>query len=74
MTLVVKKSQRDASFLVQKWGRAKETEIPDHGNTNKSSKLESELMSKWRSLFLHMEGIFGHESNELVSVPFVNLN
>lgn len=62
---VVKKSQRDASFLVQKWGRAKDSEIPDHGNSNKSSKLESELMSKWRSLFLHMEGIFGHESNEL---------
>ncbi|KAH9669998.1 dna-directed rna polymerase subunit beta [Citrus sinensis] len=65
MTLVVKKSQRDASFLVQKWGRAKDSEIPDHGNSNKSTKLESELMSKWRSLFLHMEGIFGHESNEL---------
>ncbi|XP_022740057.1 uncharacterized protein LOC111292107 [Durio zibethinus] len=62
---VLKKSQKEASILVQKSGRGKQTDIHSQGNFNKSSKLESDLMSQWRSLFLNMEDIFVHESNRL---------
>ncbi|XP_022751060.1 uncharacterized protein LOC111299847 [Durio zibethinus] len=62
---VLKKSQREASILVQKSGRGKQTDIHSQENANKSSKLESDLTSQWRSLFLNMEDIFVHESNQL---------
>ncbi|KAJ4715690.1 DNA-directed RNA polymerase subunit beta [Melia azedarach] len=68
----LKKSQKDASFLVQKYGRGKEADMSGMGNTNQSSKLESDLMSQWRSLFLHMEDIFGQESSQL-QASFVTL-
>ncbi|XWS44901.1 hypothetical protein CRYUN_Cryun15aG0089600 [Craigia yunnanensis] len=59
------KSQKEANILVQKSGRGKRTDIHSQGNDNKSSKLESNLMSQWKSLFLNMEDIFVHESNQL---------
>jgi hypothetical protein len=31
------------------------------------SDLESALMHQWKSLFVHMENILGHESRQLVS-------
>ncbi|XP_044493113.1 uncharacterized protein LOC123216667 isoform X2 [Mangifera indica] len=61
----LKKSQKEASCLVQKCPRGKEMDIPSQGSSGKSSKLESDLMSQWRSLFAHMEDIYGHESNQL---------
>ncbi|XVF15157.1 hypothetical protein REPUB_Repub09cG0125900 [Reevesia pubescens] len=61
----LKKSQKEASILVQKSGRGKQTDIHNQGNANKSSKLESDLTNQWRSLFLNMEDIFVHESNQL---------
>ncbi|KAB2002336.1 hypothetical protein ERO13_D11G056300v2 [Gossypium hirsutum] len=63
---VLKRSQKEASILVQKSCSGKETDIQNLGNPNKSSKLESDLTSQWRSLFLNMEDIFVHESNQLV--------
>ncbi|XP_031283091.1 uncharacterized protein LOC116141744 [Pistacia vera] len=68
----LKKSQKEASCLVQKCVRGKELEIPGQGSSGKSSKLESDLMSQWRSLFSHMEDIFGHESSQL-QASFVTL-
>ncbi|XP_021274592.1 uncharacterized protein LOC110409547 [Herrania umbratica] len=62
---VLKKSQKEASILVQKSGRGKQTEIQSQGTANKSSKLESDLTSQWRSLFLNMEDIFVHENSQL---------
>ncbi|KAB2002333.1 hypothetical protein ES319_D11G059400v1 [Gossypium barbadense] len=62
---VLKRSQKEASILVQKSCSGKETDIQNLGNPNKSSKLESDLTSQWRSLFLNMEDIFVHESNQL---------
>ncbi|KAH1079949.1 hypothetical protein J1N35_019710 [Gossypium stocksii] len=62
---VLKRSQKEASILVQKSCSGKDTDIQDLGNPNKSSKLESDLTSQWRSLFLNMEDIFVHESNQL---------
>ncbi|KAH1073596.1 hypothetical protein J1N35_025924 [Gossypium stocksii] len=62
---VLKKSQREARILVQKSGRGKQTDMNSQGNANKSSKLESDLTSQWRSLFLNMEDILVHEGNQL---------
>ncbi|XWS33303.1 hypothetical protein CRYUN_Cryun22dG0070000 [Craigia yunnanensis] len=62
---VLKKSQQEASILVQKCGRGKQIDTHSQGNANKSSKLESDLTSQWKALFLNMEDIFVHESNQL---------
>ncbi len=67
--LVLKKSQKEASNLVQ---RVKETDTHDQGNCSISSKLASDLTSQWKSLFLHMGDIFVHESNQLVSATFIS--
>ncbi|KAK8566171.1 hypothetical protein V6N12_059706 [Hibiscus sabdariffa] len=62
---VLKKSQKEASILVQKSSGGKQSDIHTQGNLNTSSKLESDLTNQWRSLFLNMEDIFVHESNKL---------
>ncbi|KAK9272984.1 hypothetical protein L1049_003364 [Liquidambar formosana] len=61
----LKKSQKEASNLVQRSCKEKETNTGGYGNSNKSSKLESDLMCQWKSLFLHMEDIFVRESSQL---------
>ncbi|KDP46863.1 hypothetical protein JCGZ_24072 [Jatropha curcas] len=61
----LKKSQKEASILVNKYGRGNHTDIHSEGNSNKSSKLESNLSAQWRSLFQHMEEIIVNESNQL---------
>ncbi|KAK2655808.1 hypothetical protein Ddye_008860 [Dipteronia dyeriana] len=61
----LKKSQKEASFLVEKCGKGKQTDVPGQGNSSNLSKLESDLMSHWKSLFLHMEDIFVQESSQL---------
>ncbi|KAJ9670053.1 hypothetical protein PVL29_026546 [Vitis rotundifolia] len=63
----LKKSQKEASILVQRSCRAKETDAHGHVNPNKASKLESELMGQWRSLFLSMGDILAHENGQLQS-------
>ncbi|KAF5737978.1 hypothetical protein HS088_TW13G00871 [Tripterygium wilfordii] len=63
---VLKKSQKEASLLVSKMGRGKQSEIHHGQESSKiSTNLESDLTSQWRSLFLHMEDIFAHESDQL---------
>ncbi|KAE8665981.1 Acyl-CoA oxidase 2 isoform 1 [Hibiscus syriacus] len=62
---VLKKSRKEASILVQKSPTGKQSGIHNQGNSNTSSKLESDLTNQWRSLFLNMEDIFIHESNQL---------
>ncbi|XVF17214.1 hypothetical protein REPUB_Repub10bG0100100 [Reevesia pubescens] len=62
---VLKKSQKEVNILVQKCGKGKQTDTHCQGNANKSTKIESDLTSQWRSLFLNMEDIFVHESNQL---------
>lgn len=68
----LKKSQKEASILVQRSCRAKETD-PPHGHMNpiKGSKLETELTDQWRLLFRSMADILAHESNQLVSLTLV---
>ncbi|KAM7517444.1 hypothetical protein LguiB_016406 [Lonicera macranthoides] len=64
-------SQKEANVLVQRSLRSQG--IEQHhglGNSNKISKLESDLMGQWRSLFLHMEDIFGRENSQLESSLF----
>ncbi|KAI9166253.1 hypothetical protein LWI28_028863 [Acer negundo] len=61
----LKKSQKEACFLVEKCGKGKQTDIPGQGNSSNFSKLESDLMSHWKSLFLHMEDLFVQESSQL---------
>ncbi|KAE8665734.1 Acyl-CoA oxidase 2 isoform 1 [Hibiscus syriacus] len=62
---VLKKSQKEANILVQKSSGGKQSDIHNQGNPNASSKLESDLTNQWKSLFLNMEDIFVHESNQL---------
>ncbi|PRQ48828.1 hypothetical protein RchiOBHm_Chr2g0115081 [Rosa chinensis] len=61
----LKKSQKEAGILVQKSFRGKEIDPKGPRYANKTSKLESDLSSQWRSLFLHMEDIFVNEGNHL---------
>ncbi|XP_050204392.1 uncharacterized protein LOC126654541 [Mercurialis annua] len=61
----LKKSQKETSILVNKYARGKQTDVLGQANSGKSSQLESDLTSQWRSLFHHMEDIFVHESNQL---------
>jgi hypothetical protein len=70
--LVLKKSQKEASILVQNSSRGKEIDVRGLGISNKVSKLESDLTGHWKSLFLHMEDIFVNESSHLVSATFVS--
>ena len=70
--LVLKKSQKEASILVQNSCRGKEVDIHGQGNCNKVKKLDPDLTGQWKSLFLHMENIFVNESNQLVSATFVS--
>lgn len=69
----LKKSQQEASILVQSSCRKKEIEKHGQESCRKFSKLESDLTGQWRSLFLHMEDIFGRESSHLES-SLVTLN
>ncbi|KAK8673801.1 hypothetical protein V6N13_112112 [Hibiscus sabdariffa] len=62
---VLKKSQKEARILVQESSKGNRADISNQGNANKSSKLESDLTSQWRSLFLNMEDIFVKEGNQL---------
>nr|XP_023919154.1 uncharacterized protein LOC112030717 [Quercus suber] len=64
---VLKKSQKEASILVQNSCRGKEVDIHGQGNCNKVTKLDPDLTGQWKSLFLHMENIFVNESNQLQS-------
>lgn len=69
--LVLKKSQKETSILVQQSCRGKEIIVDGQGNSNKLSKLESDLTGHWRSLFLHMEDMLALERNHLVSETYV---
>ncbi|GMI68665.1 hypothetical protein like AT5G65120 [Hibiscus trionum] len=62
---VSKKSQKEARILVQESSKGNQADISNQGNTYKSSKLEFDLTSQWRSLFLKMEDIFVNEGNQL---------
>ncbi|OMO56028.1 hypothetical protein CCACVL1_26799 [Corchorus capsularis] len=62
---VLRKSQKEASILVQKSGEGKQTDNQSQGNANNSAQLESDLTNQWKSLFLNMEDIFLQESSQL---------
>ncbi|KAL0431979.1 UNVERIFIED_CONTAM: hypothetical protein Sradi_0823900 [Sesamum radiatum] len=61
----MKKSQKEASMLAQKSIRSKAIEKDVAESFTRVSKLESNLMNQWRSLFQHMSGIWEEESNRL---------
>lgn len=61
----LKKSQKEAGILVNKYSRGKQTDIHSQVNSNKSLNLESDLTDHWRSLFRHMEDMFANESSQL---------
>ena len=66
-SLALKKSQKEASLMVERSCRGKGIDTHSQENCPQSSKLESDLMSQWRSLFLHMEDILVREGSQLVS-------
>ncbi|KAI5324521.1 hypothetical protein L3X38_033594 [Prunus dulcis] len=61
----LKKSQKEANIFVEKSFRGKEIDTEGWPHPNKTSKLEYDLSSQWRSLFLHVEDMLVHESNHL---------
>lgn len=62
----LKKSQKEANILVQR--STKNKAIDMHGQEKPDVlDLQSSLMGQWRSLFSHMEDIFGQESSQLES-------
>lgn len=72
--LAVKKSQREASLLVERSGKGKELqkEVPE--KNIEAANLESSLMGHWKSLFQHMDHIFQREADQLVSLLTVLLS
>lgn len=64
---VLKKSQKEASMMVQKFSGVKETVLSDQQNSSEPSKLELSLMDQWKSLFVHMDNIFAQECSHLES-------
>ncbi|KAK4773782.1 hypothetical protein SAY87_028801 [Trapa incisa] len=63
----LRKSQKEASILAQKFRKEKDMEAIVSHSTIKHSELVSNLFNQWRSLFLHMEGSLAQEINQLVS-------
>lgn len=61
----LKKSQKEANIFVEKSFRGKDIDTKGWPHPNKTSKLEYDLSSQWRSLFLHVEDMLVHESNHL---------
>ncbi|CAN1224755.1 hypothetical protein LINGRAPRIM_LOCUS913 [Linum grandiflorum] len=62
----LKKSQKEASILVNKFSRGRQAEIHhDQGTSSKPLQLETDLTCQWRSLFQHMENIFAQESTQI---------
>ncbi|XP_009630799.1 uncharacterized protein LOC107783888 isoform X1 [Nicotiana tabacum] len=61
----IKKSQKDASILVDRSCRGKGIWKEGPEKNIEASNLESSLMGQWKSLFQHMEHIFQHEAEEL---------
>ena len=64
----LRKSQKEARLVVQKFSGINDTHtiIHEQGGIDPSD-LESSLMHQWKSLFVHMQNILGHESRQLVS-------
>ncbi|XP_058731478.1 uncharacterized protein LOC131603213 [Vicia villosa] len=65
----LRKSQKDARLVVQKVSGINDTRTiinVQQGATDPSD-LESTLMHQWKSLFVYMENILGHESRQLES-------
>ncbi|OVA14617.1 hypothetical protein BVC80_1815g11 [Macleaya cordata] len=63
----LKKSRKEVRSLVEKSSIPADFAKFCQGNSNKSMKLEFDLMNRWRSLFLHTEDILVRESNQLQS-------
>ncbi|KAK4789562.1 hypothetical protein SAY86_016866, partial [Trapa natans] len=61
----LRKSQKEASILAQKFRKEKDMEAIVSHSTIKHSELVSNLFNQWRSLFLHMEGSLAQETNQL---------
>ncbi|KAF5749817.1 putative Tether containing UBX domain for GLUT4 [Tripterygium wilfordii] len=63
---VVKRRKKETSILVSKMGRGKQSDIHHgQGSSKSSTNLVSDLTNQRRSLFLQMEDIFAHESDQL---------
>lgn len=71
--LAIKKSQKDASILVDRSCRGKGIWKEGPEKNIEAANIESSLLGQWKSLFQHMEHIFQHEAEELVSLLTVLL-
>ncbi|CAA0831846.1 Unknown protein [Striga hermonthica] len=63
----LKKSQKEASILAERIIRSKSIEKNSAESFSGSSRLESDLVCQWVSLFQHMAGVLEQESNQLES-------
>lgn len=62
---ILMKSQKEASNLAQRYSGENERDIHGQGNSSKTTNMETDLTSQWKSLFLNMENIFCSENNQL---------
>ncbi|KAF8377289.1 hypothetical protein HHK36_030664 [Tetracentron sinense] len=63
----LKSSQKEVRILVERSCNHGQIDTNGQGKSKETSKLEFDLMGRWRSLFLHTEDILARESNQLQS-------
>ncbi|KAI4325932.1 hypothetical protein MLD38_031293 [Melastoma candidum] len=58
------KSRNEVASMIQRIDRAKSSVPHGPSGPDKTSKLESDLMNQWKSLFLHMQNALTQESSQ----------
>ncbi|RDX60137.1 hypothetical protein CR513_61749, partial [Mucuna pruriens] len=63
----IKKSQKEAKIIIQKFSGLEDTVMHDQHRSDESSKLEVSLVQQWKSLFVQMQNTYAQESSQLES-------
>ncbi|KAK7399523.1 hypothetical protein VNO78_10708 [Psophocarpus tetragonolobus] len=63
----IKKSQKEAKAIIQKFSGLESTVMHDQHQNEDSLKLELSLVQQWKSLFVQMQNMYAQESNQLES-------
>ncbi|RZB96808.1 hypothetical protein D0Y65_020495 [Glycine soja] len=61
----IKKSQKEAKMIIQKFSGLENTVMHDQHRSEESLKLELSLVHQWKSLFLQMQNMYTQESSQL---------
>ncbi|KAH1135019.1 hypothetical protein AAZX31_05G168100 [Glycine max] len=63
----IKKSQKEAKMIIQKFSGLEDTIMHDQHRSEESLKLEFSLVHQWKSLFLEIQNMYTQESSQLES-------